>query len=316
MLNPIVLSGAFLGWGLGANDSANIFGTAVSTKMVRYSTAIVLTAGFVILGAYVDGYRGIAKLSNYAFSGGINTPMEAFFVMLAAAITVAVLTIMKLPVSTSQAVIGAIIGGGLLEGRADFSASLEFFSAWVATPFGAMFIAFILYTLTTKLIEKRLTHFGFYEVFIRTGYLFAGIIGAYSLGANNVANVTALFSGQLGIVTPQQAALIGGISIAIGVLTYSKPVMSTVGESIVHLSPIAGLLVVISVSLTAYFYALIGIPVSTSQAVVGAIVGIGLKTGIKTIHFKTLKKILFGWIGTPTAAGLISFLLSIYVHRV
>lgn len=309
MLNPIVLSGTFLGWGLGANDSANIFGTAVSTKVVRYSTAIILTSVFVILGAYIDGYRGIDKLSHYAFSGGINTSKAAFLVMLAAAVTVAAMTILRLPVSTSQAVIGAIIGGGILQGKADFSTSIQFFSAWVVTPIGAMVIAWILYRVTGILIEKRLTGFHFYELFIRMGYLAAGTVGAYSLGANNVANVTGVFSGALGIVTVQQAALLGGLSIAVGVLTYSKPVMSTVGENLVHLSPIAGLLVVFSVSITTYFYALIGIPVSTSQAVVGAIIGIGLCTGIKTINLKILRNILLGWIGTPTIAGIVSLLL-------
>lgn len=309
MLNLIIFSGVFLGWGLGANDSANIFGTAVSTKVVKYSTAILLTSIFVILGAYFEGYRGIDKLSHYAFSGGIDTAKEAFLVMLAAALTVTIMTVLKLPVSTSQAVIGAIIGGGALQGSADFGASSQFFGAWVATPVGAMVIAFLLYRLTSKLIEKKLTGFKFYELFVRIGYLVAGIIGAYSLGANNVANVTALFSGKLGLITVQQATLIGGLSIALGVLTYSKPVMTTVGQNILNLSPIAGLLVVFAASLTVYFYALIGIPVSTSQAVIGAIIGVGLQTGIRTINIRVLKHILFGWIGTPTIAGLVSLLL-------
>ncbi len=309
MLNPIVLSGAFLGWGLGANDSANIFGTAVSTKVVRYSTAVILTSVFVILGALFEGHRGIDKLSNYAFSGGINTSLEAFLVMLAAAVTVATMTILKLPVSTSQAVIGAIIGGGAIQGKSDFSGSLQFFSAWIITPFGAMVIAFLLYKITAHIIEDKLTDFRFYEIFIRIGYVVAGTAGAYSLGANNVANVTAVFSGQLGIITVQQAALLGGISIAIGVITYSKPVMSTVGEHLVRLTPVAGLLVVFTVSITTYIYAMIGIPVSSSQAVVGAIIGIGLKTGIKTVNFKMLRNILFGWVGTPMIAGIVSLLL-------
>lgn len=313
MLSPIVLSGAFLGWGLGANDSANIFGTAVYTKVVKYSTAVILTSIFVILGAYVDGYRGIGKLSHYAFSSGITTPKAAFFVMLAAALTVAVMTVLKLPVSTSQAVIGAIIGGGILQGTADFTASLQFFSAWVATPIGAMLISFILYRLTMKWLGEKLTGFRFYEIFIHVGYIVVGIMGAYSLGANNVANVTAVFSGPLGMLTPQQATLVGGLSIALGVLTFSKPVMSTVGGSIVPLTPIAGLLVVLSVSITVYIYALIGTPVSTSQAVVGAIIGIGLQTGVKTINMKVVRNILFGWLGTPTAAGLLSFLLSFLI---
>ena len=52
------LGGMFLGWGLGANDSANVFGTAVSSKMVKYRTAVIIIAIFVILGAWFQGAKG------------------------------------------------------------------------------------------------------------------------------------------------------------------------------------------------------------------------------------------------------------------
>ncbi len=313
MFYPFVLAGAFLGWGLGANDSANIFGTAVYTKVVKYSTAVILTSVFVILGALVDGYNGIDHVSDYAFAGGINTALAAFLVMMAAALTVMVMTLLKLPVSTSQAVVGAIIGGGLLSGKADFSASTKFFGAWFLTPIGGLIIAFVLYKIVVVFFENRLTEFKFYEIFVKAGYILAGVFGAYSLGANNVANVTGIFAGELQILTSTQAVIIGGLSIAVGVITYSKPVMSTVGERIVPMSSIAGFIVVISASITVYIYARIGIPVSTSQAVIGAIIGIGLNAGVNTINLKMLRNIMLGWFATPTVAGLISFGLSFLV---
>ncbi|HUT66337.1 MAG TPA: inorganic phosphate transporter [Spirochaetota bacterium] len=55
-----LLAGVYLGWGLGANDAANVFSTGVATGVVRYRTAIFLTAVFVMIGAYVEGARGIA----------------------------------------------------------------------------------------------------------------------------------------------------------------------------------------------------------------------------------------------------------------
>ncbi|MEE2599228.1 MAG: inorganic phosphate transporter, partial [SAR324 cluster bacterium] len=57
MLDPTVLiflsSGVFLGWSLGANDAANVFGTAVGSRMVRFTTAAIICGIFVVLGAYV-----------------------------------------------------------------------------------------------------------------------------------------------------------------------------------------------------------------------------------------------------------------------
>ena len=310
MINPIVLAGAFLGWGLGANDSANIFGTAVYTKVVRYSTAVIVTAIFVVLGAVLNGSSGIAHIGEYAFEGGIETPKAAFFVMFAAALTVMVMTIMKLPVSTSQAVIGAIIGGGLLKGQADFGATLKFFGAWFLTPIGGLVIAFVMYRVVKITMEKRLTEFRFYNNFVKIGYLVAGAFGAYSLGANNVANVMGIFAGQLNIISNFQGVLYGGFAIALGVITFSKPVMLTVGQKIIVLSEIEGFIVVIAASLTVYIYALVGIPVSTSQAVIGAIIGIGIRVGVKTLNMKILRNIMFGWFGTPLVAGVISLVLS------
>jgi PiT family inorganic phosphate transporter len=143
------------------------------------------------------------------------------------------------------------------------------------------------------------------------GFIISGIFGAYALGANNVANVTGIFAGELKILTTNQAVIIGGLSIALGAITYSKPVMSTIGERIVPMSSVAGFIVVISASITVYIYAKIGIPVSTSQAVVGAILGIGLNVGVNTINFRVLRNIMLGWFGTPTIAGIISYAFSV-----
>jgi len=57
-----IIAGIYLGWGLGANDAANIFGTGVSTGVIRYRTAVILTAVFVLIGAYLEGARGIKTL--------------------------------------------------------------------------------------------------------------------------------------------------------------------------------------------------------------------------------------------------------------
>lgn len=312
MLNPIFLSGALLGWGLGANDAANIFGTAVYTKVISYRRAVILIALFAMLGAWLEGGEGLSQLGDYAYLSGVTSGSIAFFVMLAAGVTVIAMTMLKLPVSTSQAVLGAILGSGVFYGRADFSATTKFFGAWVLTPIGGGVIAFILYYLIVILLEKKIQGFKFFQVFVRLGYYVAGIFGAYALGANNVANVTAIYTGQIGLMSKELALLIGGISIALGALTFSKPVMSTVGEKIVPMSPVSGFVVVLAAAITVYIYARIGIPVSTSQAVVGAIIGVGFHLGIKTINLIMLRNIMIGWIGTPTLAGVISFILANY----
>jgi PiT family inorganic phosphate transporter len=304
-----LLSGVFLGWGLGANDSANIFGTAVHSRVVSFRLAITLTAIFVILGATLEGHQGVVKVSSLSATNGILTLSNATFVMFAAGLTVLLMTLFELPVSTSQAVIGAILGHGFLVGQGNLGTAKHFFGAWIFTPIGGMLFAMILYGIIKNHFEKRLTNFRFFQIFIRYGYIFAGIFGAYSLGANNAANVFGVISSVSGGWITSYAGLLGGLAIALGVLTYSKPVMKTVGKGILPLSDITGFIVVIASAITVYIYARVGIPVSTSQAVVGSLVGIGLIKDYRIINIKLLYRILIGWFMTPAISGLLSYLL-------
>ena len=85
--------------------------------------------------------------------------------------------------------------------------------------------------------------------------------------------------------------------------------MKTVGENLVTLSPMSGLISVFTSAIVVFIYAKIGIPVSASQAIVGSVIGIGLVKGVNTISFKTIRNIIFGWFGTPTIAGIVSLIL-------
>ena len=105
-----LLGGIFLGWSLGANDAANVFGTAVTSRMLRFWTAAILASAFVILGALLEGQAGIETLKGLTQL----TLKQATVCSVGAALTVTIMTILKLPISTSQAVVGAILGIGLL----------------------------------------------------------------------------------------------------------------------------------------------------------------------------------------------------------
>src|SRR6056297_341861 len=304
-----LISGFFLGWALGSNDAANIFGTAVATRTIRFWTAAILTSIFVIVGAVLEGSGGMHTLGSLSSQ----TVNSAFITSLAAAITVSLMTYLKLPVSTSQAVVGAIIGSGIVRNTVNFRPLLKIFSAWIFTPIGALIIAIIFMKIYSKYIENYINNIIKLDRIVKIGLVIAGIYGSYALGANNVANVTGVYV-NTGLVSPLQGALIGGIAIASGVLTYSRSVMMTVGKKITELSSLNALIAVLAESTTVYIYARIGIPVSTSQAIVGAIIGIGLVKGVNLINKNTLKNILFGWLGTPTIALIISFIFTKFIN--
>ena len=132
----------------------------------------------------------------------------------------------------------------------------------------------------------------------------AGCFGAYALGANSTANVTGVMRD---LFDRRTLVLLGGMSIALGVVTYSRNVMMTVGRNLVQLDAFTALVAVLAQASTVYIFARIGVPVSTSQAIVGSVVGIGLVRGIRTISKRTLVRIGFGWIGTPLIGGAVCF---------
>ncbi len=128
------------------------------------------------------------------------------------------------------------------------------------------------------------------------------------MGANNAGNAVGPIA-NLGIIHPKILLAIGGISIAIGAITYGKKVADTVGKGITPLDIPGAFVAQVSSGFGMHLFSLMGIPVSTSSAIVGAVVGVGLVKGAKSIRKKTILTILAGWVLTPTLAALTSFLM-------
>jgi PiT family inorganic phosphate transporter len=299
-----LLSGVYLGWGLGANDAANVFGTAVATRVVPYKRAIILTSLFVLIGALVQGSRGMHTIGALA-DMDINT---AFISSLAAALTINVLTFLAIPVSTSQAIVGAILAVGLTGTGVQPGVLVKVLVSWIASPLAAALISYLLYRTLGSFIEARVRNIRVWSVVMKSGYYLAGIYGAYALGANNVANTTAVFM-DAGMIGPLQGALIGGLAIGIGTLTYSRRVMRTVGSDITRMSEFAGLVAILGQDITVHFFSWVGVPVSTSQSIVGAVMGVGLVKSGRSINYRVVVKILLGWLCTPTAAFILAFFM-------
>lgn len=323
-------SGLFLGWTLGANDASNVFGSAVGSKLIRFKQAAIIASIFVILGAVFQGAGGSHTLGKL---GSVDALGGAFTVALAAGFSVFWMTKLRLPVSTSQAIVGAIIGWNLFTGNpTDISSLTKIVTTWVSGPILGGIFAVLLFLLLKFILKKRKIHLIKLDAYIKYGLLIVGAFGSYSLGANNIANVVGVFIPSapnvlidFGLFTmngTQLLFLAGGLSIAVGIITYSKRVMMTVGDSLMKLNAETALIVVLAHSMVLFVFSSqhlsdlfveLGlppiplVPVSSSQAIVGAIIGIGILKGGKNIQVKVIGKIALGWIVTPIIAGLIAF---------
>ncbi|MBK9290226.1 MAG: inorganic phosphate transporter [Bacteroidetes bacterium] len=332
MLLLYLAAGLYLGWTLGGNDAANIFGSAVGSRMLRFRDAALVGSIFVVLGAVFQGRGGAQTLNEL---GRIDSMAAAFIISLSAALVVHYMTNRGLPVSTSQAIVGGILGWVFFNRLSpDLSVITKIVFSWVSGPLLGMLFAALLYKTMKKILLSAHIHVIKLDTWIRFGLVVSGAFGAYSLGANNIANVMGVFVPMaphvlldFGLFTldgVQVLFLLGGLAIAAGIYTLSRKVMETVGNGLLALNAEAAIVVVISQALVMFLFSSstlaqamqsVGlpsfplVPVSSTQLVVGSIVGIGLVKGNQDVNAKLLAGIGAGWIITPLAAGLISYIL-------
>ena len=333
-------SGLFLGWSLGANDAANIFGTAVGSKMVRFSTIATVACVFVIIGSVVGGSGTSQTLENL---GAVNALPGAFMVALSAAVAVYMMLRVGLTVSTSQAIVGAIIGWNIYAGKhTDLSVLAQIIGTWTTCPLISGAVAIVLYLFLKKLQKCSSMHLLMRDQITRIGLVITAAVGAYALGANNIANVVGVFIkscsfkplsfGDVATLNSEQVLfLLGSVAVSVGILTYSHKVIKTVGNNLMRMSPTVALIIVLSQATVLLLFSSVSlhdwleasplptiplVPVSSTQAVIGAILGIGLIKGGRGVNWNIIGKIIVGWISAPLMAMLICFISLFFLENV
>lgn len=309
-----LLGGIFLAWSIGANNSANIFGTAVGTRSIRFRTAVLLIAIFAVIGSMAEGP---ALYDAYSFSGTITLRL-ALAATAAAAATMFVLTYFSLPASASQAAVGGMMGIAVWSSGvagAGWAKLGGWAFCWAVTPVSAAVIAYACMKGFKPLLG-RVTDMGMLNRIYRIGFVITGCYGAYALGANNVVVTTGpyfkagLFGSPSAPGSAFAAAAIGGAGIALGALTYSRKVMRTIGERITALDPFSALVAVLAHSIILHIFTKLQIPVSSAQAIVGAVAGVGLSKGSRALNSRLLMVVLSGWVLVTVASGLLAVLLA------
>jgi PiT family inorganic phosphate transporter len=131
---------------------------------------------------------------------------------------------------------------------------------------------------------------------------------SYSLGANDVGNAIGPLLSRFPDKGPW-LALLGGVAMAVGAVTFGSRVTDTVGKSITPLDYGGALSAQFAAAFGVHLFSMAGIPVSTSQAVVGGVIGVGLTKGMQAVSTRKISRIFVGWVATPTAAALFAFIV-------
>ena len=336
LTGALLLAAAFyVGWNIGANDAANCIGTTVGSQVLSYRKAALLMAVFVILGGVLQGHhvmktvgKGIviAEAADYESYNEQAAPAEfaeyfpddrlpdyaILVALLSAGFFVTLATFSSIPVSTSQAIVGGVAGTGL--GIVGIQASyfklavlMKIFGAWVISPVLSMVLAIVVYLVFGRLFRNARAVV--WSSLLRIAVIASAAYVSYSLGANDVGNAI----GPLLNKYPDKGfylAILGGVAMAAGALTFGERVTQTVGRSITPLDYSGALAAQLSAAFGVHVFSMLGIPVSTSQAVVGAVVGIGLTKGTKAVRKKKIITIFTGWVATPLCAALFAALIT------
>lgn len=241
------------------------------------------------------------------FPDGKLPDLAILVALVSAGLFVTLATFSSIPVSTSQAIVGGVLGVGIGMVGCDTSyfdlrVLQKILGCWVICPFLTMMLSFLCYKLLGLVIGRigGVQHCSrplAFLVILSAGYV------SYSLGMNDVGNAIGPLLSKYPDKGPHLAAF-GGVALAIGAVTFGRRVTVTVGKRITPLDLPGALAAQLSAASGVFMFSLMGIPVSTSQAIVGAVVGVGLVKGTKAVRKGKIVEIVVGWVASPLCAAL------------
>ena len=180
---------------------------------------------------------------------------------------------------------------------------------------------FLLRNIEAKSVEDYATVEGIF----RKLQIVTSCYVAFSHGANDVANAIApvaaiipLANGEMSLTAgiPPELLALGGIGIALGCMTWGRRVMKTVGGRITSLTNTRGFSVDFAAATTVLVASKLGLPISTSHTVVGAVIGVGLARGLEAIDLSVIKKIVVSWLLTVPIAAATSAVIFICLRAI
>ncbi|NJE07801.1 inorganic phosphate transporter [Thermococcus sp. M39] len=300
----IIAAGLFMAWSIGANDSAKAVGIAVGSEILSFKRAIFLIGVFSLLGAFFGS-------SNVAHTVGSNIVPNFDksyipFALLASALAVTFASLRGLPISTTQSIIGAIVGIGVYQKTyVNWSIVLKIALAWVVSPIAAAILSILVFAIYGRIIN-HISKIYEIEVLYRWMIILSSAYASFNLGANELSNVIGLLTYSTNI-EGNTLKLILALALFFGALTFSYEVLMTIGKNLTQLGPLAGFSAQFGSALAVTSANIIGLPVSSGQAIIGGIIGLGLLKGQK-INKKLTFNIVKGWVLAPLVSCLLTLL--------
>ena len=326
----------------GMNDAANSISTIIATKVMTPIQAIIWASfweftAFIIIRLVLNQQFAVGNtMANFADQNIIN-PYLILSALIGAAIWVWVCTKSGMPISTSHALIGGIIGAAWFVNGSEvlhLKPILITLIFIVLSPLIGLFLGFFLECLFLKIFKNKsrkkvdklfkvLQHFSTAAFCIGHGsndapktmgliaVLMASVFTTQGVSPETQEFIGNFYDHSQGFHIPDILAVACYIIMSLGILIGGKNVIKTMGGGLAKITPIRGFSAEFAGATTLIATSFMGIPVSTTHTITGGVIGVGLTDGMKSVKWVTAKRIVLSWILTIPVPLVISGLLNL-----
>ncbi len=293
---------------IGAHYTGACMGMPYAAGAIRAGPALLLMAPLALLGAALAS----ESVESTVGHGILAAPSVALGLALAIVTSALILTsaynFLTLPTSTIQILVFSTVGVGLAAGLGvDWHTIGTLLTLWAIAPFAAFALGYLFVRVADRVRppSPRAAALGRTAVF---GLVGVGAAASFAMGANDVSNATGAFV-MTGVFPLVLAAIVGGAGLAVGVLTWGRPLLQRVAFDLVHLDGRMATCSQLAQSTVVLVSVAFGLFTSLNQALVGAMIGTGVARGQATVLWKTVRGILTGWALGPVSGLALGFAL-------
>ncbi|MEM4729755.1 MAG: inorganic phosphate transporter [Thermoplasmata archaeon] len=305
----------------GMNDAANSIATIVSTKVLRPGQAVAMAAFFNFIAAFAVSTSVALTMGKGIISPEIATTRLVFASLLGAIVWTALATYGGLPISVSHALVGGLVGAGLVSAGPGVVQSglwkvvaFMVLSPLIGMIFGFLFMVLALNAVRHSSLERINRWSRRLQLISASAFSFShglndaqktmGIIIFLLYGAGYFSSIGR--EGVGGIFVPFWVIISAHTAIALGTLVGGWRVIRTMGMRVTRLRPIHGCVAESAGAATIIGCSIAGIPVSTTHTITGAIVGVGSTKRLSAVRWGVTRNIVWAWILTIPLSALIS----------
>jgi len=317
LLIVLVIVSLLLAFAIGANDET--FASVVGVKRLSVRTAVLMGAVIALIGGFflsdAVGKTLRKDISPTLFEDVSNQYPILISIYVAMAISLILASVFGLPISSTEALVGAILGISLALGHKvewGWSGMGKVLTIWVTSPIIGFTISFLIMKLVRYILGKTVKSLRQHETANNLfGYLLLAMVvwTGLSRAGNDINNAIAplmiLFEGGGGYWYQKLPLIIGGIGLGAGLIIIGWRVLKTLGNEVVELTPESAFVTEGSAALVVFTAVMTGIPVSGTMVLVSSFMGAGVGMN-KPLNFKTIRMILLFIVLTPIISGIIA----------